>query len=143
MRRIAKVLDVEPADLLEIAAFVNFRNEVEPYIGTIGPGISGALLASELLILRIVGSELEHLGLCSGTEAVFNVSKTAIGQIKTGDVVLIEITRKADGEAIRVPRQFIAPGSLVTNKRGRNIVFGFDEPRFDIAIVGVLVQPQT
>ena len=140
MRRIAKALDVEPADLLETATFVNLDNEVEPYIGTISDAVASAIRASDLTVLRVTGKHLENLGISKGYEAVFNTSQAMIGSMKTGDIALVKVTRLSDGRSAKIIRQFVSPSILITNRRGRNVTINMSEPRFQIQILGVLVK---
>lgn len=139
MRRIAKALDVEPADLLESATFVNFDDEVEPFIGGVAPSVLGAIYAKDLLLLRIKGRQLVNLGISAGHEAVFSVSDEAKAAVTTGDIVLVQLRRHEDEKTCRIVRQYIAPGMLVTNRPGRNVTISLEEPKHDVEIVGVLV----
>lgn len=138
MRRIAKALDVEPADLLETATFVNLQDEVEPYIGPVGAGVLAAIKSRDLLAFKITSRSLDNLELKPGDEIVFDFSEAAKTAAKTGDVVLATITRKSDRKSAKIIRQFIAPGLLATNRNGtRNLIISIDEPNFLVEILAV------
>ncbi len=142
MRRIARALDVEPADLLELAAFVNMDDEVEPYIGLAGGNILSAINAKSLLVLIVSGNQLEDAGIPVGYEAVFDTSEGATKNPRTGDIVLLNVTRNADGAKARFIRQFIAPQTFVTNQKGRNLAMDLYERNFTIEIAGVVQRPE-
>lgn len=143
MRRIATALEVEPADLLECATFVNLEDEVQALAGVIGRTIISAIEERDLLILKVTGRQLQNLDIGPGAEAVFKTSPKDISSVSTGDVVLVKVTRLSDGKSARILRQFIAPNILTTNRKGRNVTISLDEPKFNVEIIGVLIQPKS
>lgn len=137
MRRIAPRLGVEPADLLEIAAFIDIQDEVEPADKGMSPALSGALNSRDLAFLRLSTNQLEAAGYAKGKEVVFLCDEEAVKSIKTGDVVLVRLTRKSDNTSVRIVRQFVAPSTLITNRKGRNVAIDLDERRFSVEIMGL------
>lgn len=128
MRRIAKALEVEPADLLETATFVNLEDEVEPYIGPVSNGIIAALKSKHLTTYRVVAISLENIGITIGSEVVFDCSEKTKSGVATGDVILASVIRKSDGKKARILRQFVAPEILTTNRSGsRNVTISLNE----------------
>ena len=140
MRRIAKALDVEPADLLETATFVNLIDEVEPSMEPVSTGILAALKSKHLATFQVATRALENLSIRVGSEIVFDCSETSVVSIKTGDVVLALVTRKSDGKRAKIIRQFVAPELLTTNRaESRNVTISLKEPNYIVEIIGTLL----
>lgn len=137
MKRIAAALDVEPADLLAVAARAEFRNEVEPYLPDAGDEISKPLDWRGLRFLKVVSHAVELTGIDAGKVILVDQSPAAIAARKSGDIVVLELAFP-NGDKVRVIRQFLAPALLTTNRRSRNTSFSLGERDFDAKIVGIL-----
>lgn len=137
MRSIAKALEVDPIDLIEMAAFVDLRDEVAATELAVPGPISGLLNSREIEFLHLVASNVSLAGYERGADVAFVCSGDVPTRVKTGDIVLVRVRRRSDGTTVRIVRQFIAPSSLATNRAGRNVIINLDEPRFEIEILGI------
>lgn len=141
MRRIAHALDVGPADLLDVATRAEFSDEVEPYLPEASADLARPLRARSLRYYRVKRPSVDLAGVPRGKVILVDQSANAIKAVKTGDIVLVEVTFD-DGEPISVLRQFLAPTLLTTNRHGRNTSFSTDGEEFGVAIKGVMVPEQ-
>lgn len=143
MKRLAKVLQVRPADLLEAATLAEFENDVEPHLIEASEDLARPLASRKLAYWRIIGRPLERVGLGPGKIILVDSSAQAIKSRKSGDVLLIEVKARGNrGPTLRILRQFLAPTLVTTNHSGTNTSFTLDERyAFEARILGVVATP--
>jgi transcriptional regulator with XRE-family HTH domain len=138
MRRIARALDVEPADLLAAATRAEFENELQAYLPEASDDLAKPLKARNLRYFKAMRPSVELAGVPRGKIILVDFSPTALKAVRTGDLVAVQLTFP-DGESVQLLRQFIAPSLLTTNRRGRNTSFSFEGEQFEVALRGVVV----
>lgn len=144
MRRIARALDVRPADLLREAALADLTNDLEPAAEALN-GLAKALASRGLKAYKIVADSLLDSDFRVGETVVADHSTDAISKIRTGDVVLVEMRPRASPELTPVLaiRMFVAPDMVITNRPGSNASHKFDDDTVEIKIVGVALRPDS
>lgn len=136
MQKLAKAFECSAADLLDYAMLSATDDDVaEAELGKLGP-LAAAIARRGLKTYDVVGSSVVNLGVKPGDTIAVDTGSEAIASIKTGDVVLVEITgqRKA-----LVLRQFIAPGLLVTNHNGNNLAVSLSNTSLRPKVLGVVL----
>lgn len=141
MKRIAAALDVDPADLLEVATKASFRDEVEPFLPDALRDIAKPLKARALRYFTVLRGSVELAGIAKGKVVLVDGSVDALAQLRTGDCVLVQIDF-GEGRPVRVLRQFVAPSLLTTNRKGRNTSFSTEGETFGVKVLGVVVSAE-
>jgi len=140
MRAIAKAMNLMPADLITSPTLQDFREEARPFVAKGDPILLRALEQRALALMEITSDALENLGIHAGDVKTFDLSQSAVDNVKTGDVVVAQLCDRRDLlKGTTVIRQFIWPGLLTTNRSSTNIAFTMDNPNFEAAIKGVMV----
>jgi transcriptional regulator with XRE-family HTH domain len=140
MRRLAHVLEVEPADLLASAIAEIRGDDVEPYFPDASAELAEPLRRRNLAYYRVKTDAVALAGHVTGTVILVDMSEAAIEARKTGDVLLVQVSGAGEQKiCARLLRLYVAPRLLTTNRLGRNPSFGLDEPGFGVEIKGVIV----
>lgn len=143
MRVIAKALGVTPADLITAPELQDVLEDAAPHADTFERHVSRAIQARNLALWRVTTDALENIGLTPGNVRLFDLSEAAIANVRTGDVVLLELRdARRSSPPKMVLRQFVAPNLIVTNRRATNIAVSMDHHHFTAHIVGVMVRDQ-
>jgi transcriptional regulator with XRE-family HTH domain len=139
MRRIAVALGVHPADLIAAA---ELTDDVEPYFPSADADLAAPLRKHGLAYWRVKTDVVSLTGINRDAIVLVDASEESIAARKSGDILLIQATQVGeDKRTVRVLRQFIEPMSLMTNRPGRNAIFGLDETDFGVEIKGVVTRP--
>lgn len=145
MTRIAKALDVEPVDLLSIAALSIPHDDVVPHEPSGLGDAASALMKKGFHFYTVRSNSLEQLKIAPGDVLLFDTTPEAIRGIKTGDVALVSLTYKdRQRETTRlVIRQFVAPNLLTTNRHRGNVILTMGADGAAAEIVGILMPSET
>lgn len=140
MRRIAKALEVPPADLLAAVTLAELGEDVSAYshagFAELSPSLSRLGLAS----YSVIGAAVARTGIGPGKKILVDSTETRLAALAPGDIVLAEVSDPGQpGDTVRILRQYMPPGILTTNRQGRNVALDLDNPDVDIRIVGVVV----
>lgn len=140
LRRLAKALDVEPADIIAAVTIAELSEEAVPYDPPETRNVSGALARRNLVFWRIDCNSLEQLGIEAGAVRLFDMNADAVEHVQTGDVVVVQcVDLRRAGKARTLVRQFVAPNLLVTNRRSGNSVVTLVNDAFEAHIRGVML----
>lgn len=140
MRRIAKALEVTPAELLTAPLLQDFQDDAVEYISEAEDHLVRAMRRRNLVPWTIRSNSLENLGIAQGQVRTFDMSQKAVDSVETGDVVIARLYERGNHSEVRtVIRQFVAPGMLVTNQKVTNLAVTLDHPNIEGAILGVMV----
>lgn len=140
LRRLAKALDVEPAELIASVTIAELSEEAVPYEPPETKAVTGALARRNLVFWRIESDSLEQLEIRTGAIRLFDMNAAAVGAVQTGDVVIVQCEDvRRPGRARTLVRQFVAPNLLVTNRRSGNSVVTLLNDAFEGHIRGVMV----
>lgn len=144
MRRIARALDVRPADLLREATLADLTSDLEPAAEALN-GLAKVLASRGLKAYKIVADSLMDSGFRIGDTVLADHSAEASSKVGTGDFVLVEMRPR--GEPTTYPvlaiRMFVAPDMVITNRPGSNATHKFDDDTVEIKIVGVALRPDS
>lgn len=140
MRRIARALDVEPADLLAAATRAEFDNDLEVYLPEASGDLAKPLNARHLRYFKVLRPSVELAGIPRGKIILVDHSPATLKAKRTGDVLALQLTFE-DGDTVLLLRQYVAPALMTTNRNGRNTSFALDGEDFSVAIKGVVVNP--
>jgi transcriptional regulator with XRE-family HTH domain len=140
MRRIARSLDCSPADLIAAPTLEEFADDAVSCIPESMTHFSGALASKNLGMFMMASDALEQIGVPRNTTIMVDMSEEAIKNVQTGDVVIAELHDKSHQlKSTTVIRQYIAPGMLITNRRGANFAVNMSNANFEAHIKGVRV----
>lgn len=140
-RKLAEALDVALPDLLTGPMVQDFQEEAAPYTSPDEGQLMRAMRRRNMEPWTIKSDSLDRLGIKPGDMRIFDHSQAAVDNVKTGDVVVVQLYDRADPmKATTVIRQFVAPDLIVTNRAGVNIAVTLDNANFEGVIKGVMVQ---
>lgn len=137
MRRIARALDVEPADLLATATRAEFADDLKPYLPEASDDLAKPLKARNLRYSKVLRPSLELAGIPRGKIILVDYSPSAVKAVRTGDLVVVAL-QFTEGDPVLLLRQFVAPSLLTTNRRGRNTSFSLEGEEFGVTLKGVV-----
>lgn len=142
MRRIARALDVRPADLLREATLADLSNDLEPAVDALN-GLAKVLAMRGLRTYKVLTDSLLDSGYRIGDTIVADHSQAASSSLETGAVVLVEMRPRGSPTAAPVlaMRMYIAPDMIITNRPGSNAAHKFDDDAVEIKIVGAVLRP--
>lgn len=141
MRRIAKALEVTPADLITAPLLQDFQDDAAEYESEAEAHLLRAMKQRNLVPWIIRSNCLENLGIMEGQVRTFDLSQEAVENVATGSVVLARLYERGNRNEVRtVIRQFVAPGLLVTNQKVTNLAVTLDHPNVEGIILGVMVE---
>ena len=137
MMRLSKALECLPEDLLAPIALAHFEDEAAPYVT--GKTEVDAALERDNKFLYVTNSRaLEGLGYGPNDPILFDQSKEACEDLRSGDIVIVQLMDRDGAMGARtIVRQFIAPDLLTTNRPGRNMSFHMEEESFTAQVRGV------
>lgn len=139
MRRIAKALDVNPADLLAVAVMAEFNQDVEPYRGD--KEISTPLQSLGIAPMRIISNVLERIGKKNGDVILVDGRDVSLKSLSAGDVVVAQIKPyDSKDKPINILRQFVPPALLTTNRDGSNLSIDIQTSGLEIIIIGLVIE---
>ena len=115
---LSKTFEVEPIDLVDLAAMAGTTNDVEPQEG--GPHAT-ALAQRGLRYYNVVSDVCAEGGYPKGKVILVDETGPAISKRQSGDFLIIE-TKANKTESLLLLRIYVAPGLLVTNKTTGNTV---------------------
>lgn len=142
MQRFARALDVAPLDLLPLAIVAALQNGAAPDRIRAAPDIAEVLRQRHIVSYAVLTDALSAHGIAAGDAVLVDTSEEAVRSLRTGDMVLAEVTDRANPETTcTVLREFIAPALLTTNRPGTNHAFRTDDEGLAVRIVGVVIQP--
>jgi transcriptional regulator with XRE-family HTH domain len=115
---LSKTFEVEPIDLLDVAAMAGATNDVEPQEG----GLHATALAQRgLRYYNVISDACSEGGFPRGKSILVDETAAAIAKRQSGDFVIVE-TRPGKPDSLLLLRVYMAPGLLVTNKANGNTV---------------------
>lgn len=139
-RKLADALEVPLPDIFTEPRVSDFQEEAAPYVSQGESQIIRAIRRRNLEPWTIKSDSLEALGIRPGDMRLFDHGQEAVDSVRTGDVVIVQLyDRKDPMLATTVIRQFVAPGLIVTNRKGTNLAMTLDNPSFEGVIKGVMV----
>ncbi len=139
-RKVAEALDVSLPDLLTGPMVQDFQEEAAIYVSESEQPLLRAISRRNLTPWTIKTDSLEAVGLRPGDMRIFDHSKEAVENVRTGDVVIVQLYDRNDPmQARTVIRQFVEPAMIVTNRLGTNIAVRLDNPNFEGVIKAVMV----
>lgn len=138
MQKLAKAFNCSAADLLDIATLAETEDDVAAAdLGSLG-ALANAIARKGLSTYKVVGSSVSSAGIPEGETIAVDTSKDAIDGIRTGDVVLVELTTRQ--RSVLVLRQFLSPGLLVTNRDGNNLAISLNDLTLRPRVVGLVIR---
>jgi transcriptional regulator with XRE-family HTH domain len=131
MNALSKVFDIDPIDLLDLAAMAGTTNDVEPQDG----GSHAAALSQRgLRYYNVISDACSEGGYQKGKSILVDETKEAIAGVQTGDFVLVE-TRPGKSDSLLLLRVYVAPGLLVTNKPSSNTAMKIGKNKIRAVVV--------
>jgi transcriptional regulator with XRE-family HTH domain len=138
MAKFAKALGVHPADLIDQAAMVDVRDDLEALRGQ-GFGTVASLAARKgMRLYRVLSDSVAGAGADLAPGEIIGVDETA--NPRTGDIVLVSMRRPEDGSPSLMLWQYLEPGLIVTNRGANNVILHLDHPGLEIKILGVVMR---
>lgn len=138
MRRIADALGVAPEDLIAPTLLPRAGDDVSrhtPDDALLRHAISG----SNRELWRVNEPVLDYVGIKPGEVHVADTERRKISDLRTGDLVVIQVFDVRDmSKARTLLRQFVAPSLFITNSSKSN-ERPIDAKRTDVTILGVLL----
>ena len=139
-RKIAEAMRASPVDLLDMAMLADPSDDVRTL--PIDDHVAAAIATRGLVAYQVTGRSVERAGIKPGDSIAVDQTPAAIGELKTGDIVLAR-SGHANGDGrdhSLVLRQYVEPGMLVTNRSGPNLAIDLSGPTVTPKIVGVVLQ---
>lgn len=138
MQKLANAFGCSAADLLDIATLAETDDDVAaPDLGALG-ALAAAIARRGLSTYKVTGGSVTSAGLRAGDMIAVDTSKDAIAAIKTGDIVLVELSTHQ--RPTLVLRQFLEPGLLVTNREGNNLAVSLNDLTLKPKVVGLVIR---
>lgn len=131
MTGLSRVLEVEPIDLLDLAAMAGTTNDVEPQEG--GPHAK-ALITRGLRYYNVLSDACAVAGYATGQTILVDETDDGLAKRQTGDLVLVE-TRPGKLDSLLLLRVFVAPDLLVTNKPRSNTAMRLGKSKLRAIVV--------
>jgi transcriptional regulator with XRE-family HTH domain len=113
---LSRTLEVEPIDLVDLAAMAGTTNDVEPQES--GPHAK-ALAQRGLRYYNVVSDVCAEGGYPKGKSILVDETPAAISRRQSGDFVIVETKPGREGSLLLL-RIYVAPALLVTNKASGN-----------------------
>lgn len=139
MRRIAKALDVRPADLLATVTAADFQNELAPCLSD--DPVYQQLAGLGFSAHKVLADSVASAGIAQGDTIILTRTPQRLERLMGGDIVAVQATLP-DGARVLLLRQYLPPGLLTTNRPGTNLAFTLDRAPIPIEIVGVADRPR-
>lgn len=141
MQRVAKALGVDPADLIATAVVAELVADVEPIRHESLDSHIRLLVGRGIGFYRVLRDTVSQAGLAAGQKISVDQSATAIANVATGDLVIVQMS---DPNRPKTPpvlglRQFVAPCLLITNRPGQNLSVNMQSNELSLLIVGVVI----
>jgi lambda repressor-like predicted transcriptional regulator len=121
---------------------MGFSDDAEGYTGPQSNLYDPMLKNAQLAPFQIKTSVLSAIGINPGEVRLFSLSPIAIGNVKTGDVVVCQAYDKNNLlNAKTIIRQYLAPNKLITNSMTKDLAT-IDMGKEDVHIKGVMMQEE-
>lgn len=135
---IAAALGVAPIDLLASPAGtpMGLAESATPFAPPPHHALARMPLGEHEAMFQMRGTDMTGVGIGDGDILIFDVGRTAVRDVQSGDVVVAQVYGSAMTDATTVIRQYIAPAILITNSLDRPPV-GINMGLADAAIKGV------